>query len=268
MKLKIKTGLDIAMTVMLLLQMGYHMTSERSHKWFGIVLSVLFILHHILNWKWYRAIFKGKYSPARFFRTAVNLCLTLSMLGMMASGIMLARDIFGFIPLRAGSFARLLHMSSTAWGFILSALHMGQHWNMAVRAAGKRVDIKKPVLWVMRGGVAIAAVYGLYAFVRRELGKHMFLTVQYAFFDFGEPFGRFLMDYTAVWILYAAVSYYLSKVLALPEKKIAEMEGINEYTFFKGFRSIGNRLWMYGIISRLWHHTGKGRIYPADSEGF
>lgn len=219
MKIKIKTGLDIAMTVMFLLQMGYHMTSELNHKWFGIVLSVIFILHHFLNWKWYRSIFKGKYSPARFFRTAVNICLTVSMLGMMISGIMLARDIFGFIPLRAGSFARLLHMSSTVWGFILSALHMGQHWSMAVGAISRRIDLKPPIRWIMRCSVVIAAVYGLYAFVHRELGKHMFLTVQYAFFDFEEPFGRFLVDYTAVWVLFAEVSYYLLKVLALPEKR-------------------------------------------------
>lgn len=32
----------------------------------------------------------------------VNVFLTVSMLGMMLSGIMLARDIFRFLPLRAG----------------------------------------------------------------------------------------------------------------------------------------------------------------------
>lgn len=67
MKLKIKTGLDIGMTAMLLLQMGYHMTSESNHKWFGIVLSVLFILHHILNWRWYKAMFRGNILLLDFF---------------------------------------------------------------------------------------------------------------------------------------------------------------------------------------------------------
>lgn len=219
MKLKIRTGLDIGMTAMLLLQMGYHMTSESNHKWFGIVLCVLFILHHILNWRWYKVIFRGKYSPTRFFRTAVNICLTISMLGMMISGIMLARDIFGFIPLRAGSFARLLHMSAAAWGFVLSALHMGQHWSMAVGAMNQKIDLKPSVLWIMRCSVAIIVAYGLYAFTSREIGKHMFLTVQYAYFDFEEPFARFLLDYTAIWVLYAAASYYLQKMLILPRKR-------------------------------------------------
>mgnify|MGYP001081127686 FL=1 len=114
MRAKIKMGLDIVMTILLLLQMGYHMFEEGIHKWLGIILSVLFVVHHVLNWTWYRSIFKGKYSPARVFRTATNILLTLSMFGIMLSEMMLARDIFHFIPFKANSFARLLHMSATS----------------------------------------------------------------------------------------------------------------------------------------------------------
>ncbi len=104
------------------------------------------------------------------------------MLGMMISGVMVARDIFGFIPLRAGSSVRLLHLLSTAWGFILSALHMGQHWSMAAGAMKRRIDLKPSVLWIIRCGVTIAAAYGLYAFISREVERHTLLAVQYAFF--------------------------------------------------------------------------------------
>ena len=54
MKQRIKTGVDIAMTVLLLGQMGYHMMDNRMHEWTGVTLCVLFLLHHALNPGWHR----------------------------------------------------------------------------------------------------------------------------------------------------------------------------------------------------------------------
>ena len=212
-KAKVKIGLDIVMTVLLIPQMGYHITGEQNHKWLGIILSALFILHHILNWKWYKYIFKGRYSAARIFQAMVNVFLTVSMLGMMLSGIMLARDIFRFLPLKADSFARFLHMACTAWGFVFIALHIGLHFNMVAGRLKKHEKLGKPFIWMMRCIVLGISLYGVYAFVRRGLIKRMFLTVQYAFFEFGESFMGFLLDYTAILILCAAASYYLKKRL-------------------------------------------------------
>lgn len=45
-KRAIKIGVDIAMTVLFLCQMGYHMMDNRAHEWLGIALCLLFILHH------------------------------------------------------------------------------------------------------------------------------------------------------------------------------------------------------------------------------
>lgn len=208
-----KISLDIVMTVLITPQMGYHITGEQNHKWLGIILFVLFILHHILNWKWYKSIFKGKYSAVMIFQTIVNVFLTVSMLGMMLSGIMLARDIFRFLPLRAGSFARLLHMACTAWGFVFMALHIGLHFNMVAGRLKKYKKLRKSSIWVMRCITLGILLYGVYAFVRRELVKRMFLTVQYAFFEFGEFFMGFLLDYIAILILCATISYYLKKQL-------------------------------------------------------
>lgn len=217
---KIKISLDILMTVFLILQMGYHITGEWNHKWLGIILSYFFLLHHVLNWKWYKSIFKGKYSAVRIFRTAVNILLTVSMLGMVLSGLMLARDIFCFLPFRADSFARLMHMACTAWGFVFMSLHIGMHLNTAAGRIKKHKKISKPVIWIIRCIILGVSLYGMYAFVIREFEKRMFLTVQYAFFEFGEPLTGFLLDYTAILTLGAAISYYLLKLIYLLTKKV------------------------------------------------
>lgn len=52
------------MTVGLLFLMGYHLWGDTVHEWVGARMFILFILHHILNWRWWAGIFKGKYTAA------------------------------------------------------------------------------------------------------------------------------------------------------------------------------------------------------------
>lgn len=218
-KVRIKLCLDIIMTALLVIQMGYHITGEEIHKWLGIMLSVLFILHHILNRGWYKSILKGKYSAVRIFQASIDVLLMVSMVGIMLSGVMLARDIFGFLPLRAGSFARSLHMSCTVWGFVMASFHIGQHWGMMLGKIKRKKEHGRLVKWGLRCTVLAYSLYGIVAFISRGLGKLMFLRVRYAFFEFGEPFIVFLIDYCAILVLYAALSYYLVKLPALFRKK-------------------------------------------------
>ena len=90
---------------------------------------------------WWRSLGKGRYTPARVFQLVIDLLVLLAMLGLMVSGVMLSNHVFAFLPISGGmSFARLLHMASAYWGFVLMSLHLGLHWNMilsmARRAAG------------------------------------------------------------------------------------------------------------------------------------
>ena len=58
----IKMIADVCMTVLLLCLMAYQVTGEVLHEWFGIGMTAVLILHHILNRKWYAALFKGRYN--------------------------------------------------------------------------------------------------------------------------------------------------------------------------------------------------------------
>lgn len=58
-KMKIKIGIDFLMTVLLLLLMAYQITGQKLHEWFGAGMLALFILHNILNIKWYGNLSKG-----------------------------------------------------------------------------------------------------------------------------------------------------------------------------------------------------------------
>ena len=208
--LKIVT--DIAMTVILLLLMAYSLVGEKAHEWLGISMFVLFILHHVLNNKWSRSVFKGRYTPYRFLQTMFVVLALASMLGSMVSGIILSRYAFSFLPITGGSsWARMLHMLSAYWGFAFISLHLGLHWSMMMGMA-KRMFRKPSAVraWIVRCVGFLLAGYGVYAFLKREIGSYMLLKIQFVFFNFDEPLILFILDYIAVMGLFVFVGHYLS----------------------------------------------------------
>lgn len=133
-KMIVKIGVDIGMTIALLLLMPYELVGQAAHEWLGIVIFVLFIAHHILNRKWSRNLLNGKYTPFRIWQTILVLLILVSMIGSMVSGTILSRHALSFLPISGGrSFARKLHMLSAYWGFVLMSLHLGFHWSMITR---------------------------------------------------------------------------------------------------------------------------------------
>lgn len=216
----LKIIIDIAMTVLFLFLMAYHITGNSLHEWLGVMIFILFIVHHILNLKWYRGLFKGKYTASRILMATVNFLLFAAMIGMMVSGIMLSRDVFGFLNLRAGMLGRRLHMVSTAWGFCLMAVHIGLHCGMVVAMIKKLPVSGKWTGMIARGVAALLALYGIYAFISRQIGERMLLLMEYAFFDYGEPAAFFFMDYICILILFVALSYYLAKLLRKKKRSV------------------------------------------------
>lgn len=107
-------------------------------------------------------LFKGRYTPSRIFQLIVDLLVFLSMIGLMVSGIMLSNHVFSFLNIHGGmSFARLLHMAASHWGFVLMALHLRLHWGM-FRGLTKKAphlnqpsSIRKILLPIFGAGIAI-----------------------------------------------------------------------------------------------------------------
>lgn len=207
-----KIIVDVAMTVSLLLLMTYERIGQAAHEWLGIGMFVLLVLHHILNGKWSKALFKGKYTAIRIIQTVLVATVLICMLGSMISGVMLSRYAFAFLPINAGhSFARMLHMLSAYWGLVFMSLHLGVHWGMIMGIAKK--PFQKPSVirkWILRASAILIAGYGIYAFVMRDIGSYMLLKNLFVFFDFEEPVILFVLDYIAVMALFVTISYYFS----------------------------------------------------------
>ncbi len=214
-KLAVKILIDIMMTVSLLLLMSYKMKCNSFHEWTGIGMFILFCIHHLLNIHWHKALFRGKYTAYRRVQTALVLFILITMIGSMISGIVISRSIFTFMDfnIRIG-FARKLHMICGYWGFVLMSLHLGFHWSMIISMASKLFtkpsDIRKFVLRLM---TLTIAGYGLYAFFKRNIFKHMIFRGRLRLFNYKEPIVLFVIDYIAVMGLFIFIGYIISKWL-------------------------------------------------------
>lgn len=219
-KQAVRTCTDAAMTALLLLLMAYSLIGVQAHEWLGVGMVLLFIIHHILNRKWTRSVMRGRYPAVRIVQTVLVFCVLLSMVGSMVSGVILSRYALSSLPISGGRFfARTLHMLSAYWGFVCMSLHLGFHWNIMLRLAGRNMQTKSaPRTWLLRGLGILIAAYGIYAFVKRDIGSYMLLKTQFVFFDFEEPLGLFLLDYVGAMGLFVWIGHYGTKGL----KRIAQ----------------------------------------------
>lgn len=72
MKKKIRIIIDISMTVKMPLLMAYSLIGELFHEITGSLIFILFIIHHILNRRWYGTIAKGKYNAKHILNLLSN----------------------------------------------------------------------------------------------------------------------------------------------------------------------------------------------------
>ena len=218
----VKVCVDAAMTLGLLFLMGYHLWGDTAHEWVGAGMFVLFILHHILNWRWWAGMFKGRYPVVRILQTVIDLLTLAAMLGLMVSGVILSSKVFAFLQIRGHmAFARRLHMVASSWGFLLMSAHLGLHWGMLLGITRKTRLTGKPVSPLPTVLGALIAIYGVFALVKRNLATYLFLRSEFVFLDFSESKILFYLDYLAIMGTFIFLFHVASKLLRKQKERKA-----------------------------------------------
>lgn len=222
-KTALKLAVDVLMTLALLFLSGYQFWGEELHEWVGVGMFVLFIAHHILNGRWYKSLFKGKYNALRILTLCIDSLVLVSMLAQMYSGIVMSRYVFDFLPSVGGmALARRLHILGAYWGFLLMSLHLGLHWDMILKMCRKAAGIKSGSK--IRSVVAFIAAadiagYGVWVFIGRDFPTYMFLKSEFVFMDYSEPKVLFYIDYLALMGLCIFVAHYGAKLIRIIKKR-------------------------------------------------
>ena len=211
---KLRIPLDILMTILSIILMGGTVLfpDDRIHQICGISLIVLWVVHIVLNRRWYSSLFKGKYQPYRIMQLVVNCGVLICALLLMISGLLMA----WFIPADwvGGSlgFARTAHLVASHWYYIFMAFHIGLHGAMIISKCFNRLK-NGGVRIILRTVCIVISLYGVYAFITRGLWKYMSGLEQFFFFDFERGYVLFALNYISILVMFGTVSYYLGKFL-------------------------------------------------------
>ena len=209
----LRLTLDIAMTILSIILMGgnYFFPADIVHEILGVGLFVLWVIHVILNRRWYGAIFKGKYKPYRIMQTVINCGILICTIFLMVSGIILSNHVFTFLGIESGlGFARIAHLLASHWYYLFMSLHIGLHVGMIVNKIISQGRTRKIILYTI---LALVCAYGVYAFIARGVWKYLILQQQFFFFDLERGYILFAIDYISIIILFAAISNFVASRL-------------------------------------------------------
>lgn len=209
---------DLLMVAVIVALMAYAVTGQEIHEWLGVAAFLLFVLHHLLNWNWFRALRKGKYTAPRILQTALVLLLSLCMLAQMVSGITMSRHALPFLNSSIStSTARLLHLACGYWSFVLVSVHLGLHWSVFLGLGrkllgGKALSTKgRLILRLLATGIS---VYGLYCFLQQKILDYMFLRTEFVFFDYEKAAPLVIVELLAILTLWVLVGCAFQKAAA------------------------------------------------------
>lgn len=216
----VKITVDIVMLALFIYLMSYRVTRALGlHAIFGATLFALFIVHHALNYRWYLAMFRGKYGFRRVLLLISDVALIVAMVLMAISSVGMSGAVVDLGVVMTQK-ARDLHIISTAWGYVLMALHLGFHLHSLLLKVRKHV---KGTIFEYSGYVLLAVGFllGVFAFVKSELWQDLFL-LRVAHTYVSE--WLFYVEYVGILLLGAIIMHLILSIETLFKRKRIERE--------------------------------------------
>lgn len=211
----IRNILNLVMLLCLLVVMDYRFTDNAIHEILGLFILLPFIIHNALNRHWYTSI-KGKMNLLRLLTTITNLLLLVMMLLVTVTGVLISQTVFSTFSLSGNLWAHQLHSLSAYLGFILSAIHLGFHWN----ALWRKLCLWLRINYTNFSNILLSRIaslliigYGIYASFTSHIGSKLLLLHVVNDWAAAPSLVGFILDYLAIMGCYVAITYYLTQML-------------------------------------------------------
>lgn len=206
--------IDAAMAAMYVAVMATALVQEAPHEYLGVALFVVTVAHAVLNLRWFKALFRGRYSAVRTMRLIAIAGLLVCMVGMVASSLVISKHAFGFLPAPPGTgWARRMHMLCSYWGFVFTFAHAGlqlKGFGRLVRPACARHEASAPAYatGAMHAAIGAVSCFGAYSFIQAGIPSYLLGQVQFAYVDFSEPLVMAFVRWVSIAVLISVLFYY------------------------------------------------------------
>lgn len=165
-----------------------------NHGVLGFVFVLLLFIHQGLNWRWYAALPRGRWNYLRALYAAAVAVLLGDAAVLLVSSLIMAGEIFPFMPFAMTSWARDLHALSTAWLFVLVSFHLGLHLDRFL------IWLRRMLRWGYAAlFVPAMAIWGVTATLHSRLWADLLLIEEQR--TFPETVGGFLVQYLGITVL-------------------------------------------------------------------
>lgn len=212
----VKRIVDVCLTVLLLCLMSYQVMGEVLHEWIGIGMTVVLILHHILNIKWYRALFKGKYNAYRIVTTVINTLLLASIDLTAFCGMSMSNYAVPFLYGMADMvFTKTAHLALSFWSFILMGLHLGLH----LPAMTAKVKPGKSARVILTGLFTVVAGIGLWLFIKNGIPGYITFRMHFAYFDYDKAAALVFLENLAIEFFFVFVGANIVRLIRIGKRK-------------------------------------------------
>lgn len=218
----IRLLLDFVAAGLFLVALAYYWLSNATHEVVGTSMFVLLVLHNVFNRRWYGTIARKRRGGKGVIGVVLNLSLLTAMLALLASSLVVSRNVFGFLPFEGGIVARDIHMVVAYVVLVIFSLHLGLHWTVVMSAVGNAVGggWKSPILAVaLRVGTACIAAFGVQSSFDMTIGSKLVLYYAMDIWDFRNDALGFFLRYASIIGLYASTAHYTTVFLRTNKRR-------------------------------------------------
>lgn len=203
--------LDLSAVGLIVVCLAYWWLDNLAHELIGTGLFALVIGHNVFNRRWYGAVPKGRHDAGRIFNIATIACLALAMLVLLATSLLISRDLFRFMALDGAFTLRTIHMFTGYWVLLIVAVHLGTRWGVVMNTCRATFGITGHSAWrawLLRATAAIIAAKGFLASSEMAFGSKLMWQVSLDMWDFNERLSGFFVNYLTIVGLYAVLTHY------------------------------------------------------------
>ncbi len=208
---RVRLFLDFLAVALIIACLAYWWLDNLSHEVFGTALFALVIGHNVFNRRWYGNVRKGRCDTVRIFNIITIVCLAIAMLVMLATSLLISRDLFSFMALDGAFAVREIHMFAGYWTLFIIAIHLGTRWAVVMNTIRATLGLaaRSTVLTIALRTVALVIViWGVKSSFDMAFGSKLMLTCALDMWDFNENTLQFFVNYGSIVGLCAVVTHY------------------------------------------------------------
>lgn len=215
---RVRLILDFVAIGLIIACLAYWWLDNLSHETFGTALFALVIGHNVFNRRWYGNVRKGRSNAVRLFNVFTIICLALAMLVMLATSLLISRDLLWFMALEGAFAVREIHMFAGYWTLLVIAIHLGTRWTVVMNTIRSTLGLSSPNAartMALRAVVLAIAIWGVKSSFEMAFGSKLTLTYSLDMWEFNECAFGFFINYASIVGLYAALTHYVLSLIRM-----------------------------------------------------